>query len=653
MTINEFHYVHFVQGSVEFIESTDFQIEFDVNAASTDELAKFHYNYTDHQGSILVQVFKADPVLPPSPVQYSLFAIGGATLLAFVGSIVFVCWWNVYKRPHVQEHKILNPDVIEMDSSQAPLLDGRHLGQPDDQGANGARVRKRKKKSCASAGDDYGSSEDDGAHAHVNPNMSPQKVYGSPHKDLGTLQKAGSDCPTSGRTTPSQMSSIGDKSLVSYIKIGDKDSKQRGGQYIQLAGSEGSDLDKQSTLKIRRDNSLEGNTMPDVIKRGQTSDYGTGRRYVPLGGPNEPEYATINKLSGAHVATILGDRGAKTLPRTGERPVLSTFGGQPPRVPDRDEALELDSVSSSRSGESSTRTQSSYGDSLIGGDKRSDSDSVPSTASSGARSKDSGLYAGKSLLSTTRSNGHGGSFSSNDSGTGSCPRLVDEAYGTMGSQGSAGTIRSSSTASTGSGSSGSVITVIAAEDPNTGSLRRDGTAGRPPKYLQMNFLCIFAVLTLASGVMAQMYTEPTIVHIRVYAPPGFLKGVQTVYVTRGQEVNVTSNPSDMSSSSSTFIVHHYEVVNAILTTDVKPNKCRGIICNQGCDEIIGACICREGFRMQNGECVDIDECTEGMSTCSEGQKCRNEEGYHTCECREGFYRARNECVGQFEIINPL
>jgi hypothetical protein len=251
---------------------------------------------------------------------------------------------------------------------------------------------------------------------------------------------------------------------------------QRGGQYIQLAGSEASDLDKQSTLKIRRDNSLDGSTMPDVIKRGGGGDYSTtGRRYVPLGGGAEPEYATINKLSGAHVATLLGERGSKTLPRPGERPVLSTFGGTVPRVPDRDEALELDSVSSSRSGDgSSTRTQSSYGDSLLTSDKRSDSDSAPSTAS--ARSKDSGIMYGSGGRASLQ--GPARSFSSNDSGTGSCPRLVDEAYGTMGSQGSAATIRSSSTASTGSGSSGSVITVIPADDHSNGSLHRRG--GKPP-----------------------------------------------------------------------------------------------------------------------------------------------------------------------------
>lgn len=353
---------------------------------------------------------------------------------------------------------------------------------------NRARKRKKKAKAAAAAGNEYISSDDDGTHGHVNPNMSPHKTYsskGSPRKDFpGTLPKGGtlrtsSEGPPSGRTTPSQQGSVGEKPIVSYIKIGDKDGKQRGGQYIQLAGSEGSgsDIDKQSTLKIRRDNSLEGNTMPDVIKRSQGSDYSTVRRYVPLSGSdsaNEPEYATINKLSGAHVATLLGDRSAKTLPRVAhtDRPVLSTFGTGP-RIPDRDEALERDSVSSSRSGDSSTRTQSSYSDSLTG-DKRSggtDSDSAPSTASSGARSKDSGLYAGKSYLQATRSNGLGGSLSSTDSGNGSTSRLVDEAYGTMGSNGSGGTIRSSSTASTGSGSSGSVITVVAADDPNNGSLR--------------------------------------------------------------------------------------------------------------------------------------------------------------------------------------
>lgn len=68
--------------------------------------------------------------------------------------------------------------------------------------------------------------------------------------------------------------------------------------------------------------------------------------------------------------------------------------------------------------------------------------------------------------------------------------------------------------------------------------------------LQMSFLCTFAVICLASGVMAQMYHEPTIAHIRVYAPPDFLKYAQEVYVTRGRQVNVTSRVDRLT-------VHHY------------------------------------------------------------------------------------------------
>ena len=44
------------QGSVEFIESNDFHIEVNVTAESTDALARVHYNYTDYQGSVLLQM---------------------------------------------------------------------------------------------------------------------------------------------------------------------------------------------------------------------------------------------------------------------------------------------------------------------------------------------------------------------------------------------------------------------------------------------------------------------------------------------------------------------------------------------------------------------------------------------------------------------
>ncbi|MBT6489339.1 MAG: hypothetical protein HOK97_06235 [Deltaproteobacteria bacterium] len=56
------------------------------------------------------------------------------------------------------------------------------------------------------------------------------------------------------------------------------------------------------------------------------------------------------------------------------------------------------------------------------------------------------------------------------------------------------------------------------------------------------------------------------------------------------------------------------------------------------DRIVGyECLCDEGFELNNvNECVDLDECTFGISTCSPVAECTNEVGSFTCECPEGF-----------------
>ena len=41
---------------MKFVESDSFQIQMNVTAANTDELAKVQYNYTNYEGSVLLQV---------------------------------------------------------------------------------------------------------------------------------------------------------------------------------------------------------------------------------------------------------------------------------------------------------------------------------------------------------------------------------------------------------------------------------------------------------------------------------------------------------------------------------------------------------------------------------------------------------------------
>uniref|UniRef100_A0A915DU04 EGF-like calcium-binding domain-containing protein n=1 Tax=Ditylenchus dipsaci TaxID=166011 RepID=A0A915DU04_9BILA len=56
----------------------------------------------------------------------------------------------------------------------------------------------------------------------------------------------------------------------------------------------------------------------------------------------------------------------------------------------------------------------------------------------------------------------------------------------------------------------------------------------------------------------------------------------------------------------------------------------------GCDEF-DVCKCIDGYTINNDtkKCVDIDECSTGLHSCS--QKCINKEGGYDCECDTRFY----------------
>jgi hypothetical protein len=67
----------------------------------------------------------------------------------------------------------------------------------------------------------------------------------------------------------------------------------------------------------------------------------------------------------------------------------------------------------------------------------------------------------------------------------------------------------------------------------------------------MSLLCVLGVLCLCTtGVVSQLFLEPTVVRVRVFAPPGFLAREQNVFVSRERAVNVTADRSR-------FSVHHY------------------------------------------------------------------------------------------------
>lgn len=46
--------------------------------------------------------------------------------------------------------------------------------------------------------------------------------------------------------------------------------------------------------------------------------------------------------------------------------------------------------------------------------------------------------------------------------------------------------------------------------------------------------------------------------------------------------------------------------------------------------------CSEGYRLVNGSCIDIDECSEKLAECDKRASCTNTIGGYKCTCEEGF-----------------
>ncbi|XP_022080925.1 fibrillin-1-like isoform X2 [Acanthaster planci] len=54
--------------------------------------------------------------------------------------------------------------------------------------------------------------------------------------------------------------------------------------------------------------------------------------------------------------------------------------------------------------------------------------------------------------------------------------------------------------------------------------------------------------------------------------------------------------------------------------------------------------CPPGYRGDGEICIDIDECAEGLFSCSENATCRNVPGTYDCVCNEGFFGDGQTCI---------
>ena len=65
------------------------------------------------------------------------------------------------------------------------------------------------------------------------------------------------------------------------------------------------------------------------------------------------------------------------------------------------------------------------------------------------------------------------------------------------------------------------------------------------------------------------------------------------------------------------------------------------------------CTCREGFRGDGKNCVDIDECTEQIDDCSDNAECADVDGSFRCTCNPGFQGDGNICTGLFNFLQVI
>ncbi|XP_074657526.1 uncharacterized protein LOC141910697 [Tubulanus polymorphus] len=89
------------KGWIRFIESPDFQIRINVTASSVMDLSRVKHHFVNQDGKALLQVYDeapAEKLLAP----YIALTVIVITVLVMVASIIYVCWWNRFKRPYIK-----------------------------------------------------------------------------------------------------------------------------------------------------------------------------------------------------------------------------------------------------------------------------------------------------------------------------------------------------------------------------------------------------------------------------------------------------------------------------------------------------------------------------------------------------------------------
>ena len=73
------------------------------------------------------------------------------------------------------------------------------------------------------------------------------------------------------------------------------------------------------------------------------------------------------------------------------------------------------------------------------------------------------------------------------------------------------------------------------------------------------------------------------------------------------------------------------------------------VCPQDCSNTQGSftCQCFSGFFVQDGACVDVNECIVNDDCDPTSEQCRNTIGSYVCDCVSGFVAdGQGNCVGE-------
>ncbi|XP_064639008.1 uncharacterized protein LOC135494709 isoform X4 [Lineus longissimus] len=89
------------KGKVRFVESSEFRIHVNVTTPTVKDLSTIKVDFSNNFDSALLQIYQVVPT-EYDIIPYVIAAILGACIIALIGAIVFVKWWDQNRRPFIK-----------------------------------------------------------------------------------------------------------------------------------------------------------------------------------------------------------------------------------------------------------------------------------------------------------------------------------------------------------------------------------------------------------------------------------------------------------------------------------------------------------------------------------------------------------------------